>query len=244
MAGLATTPHDIDLWPAVPRDGLPKALVVAMDQRDWAALRAQLGTVMDGITTGQKLRQITALTWMAAHNPTPGSRAGSRVRPRAARVARLARDRGVDELLRRTRPRRGIGRRSQPSHRGACVRCGPSERPARGLDQTCRRHRRTSAFASRGCGSTRNARHDARRRAAGAVRTPQRRPGDACTARIPTPPADRHQRARGRGCSARGRGVGRTETSLSVSASASTPLPTTSQTRERSSARRIEPKRR
>ena len=52
MAALSPTPHgDIDLWAPVARDGLPKALVEAMEQRDWASVRVQLGTVMDGITT-------------------------------------------------------------------------------------------------------------------------------------------------------------------------------------------------
>jgi DNA-binding CsgD family transcriptional regulator len=48
----ANTPHgEIDLWAPVARDALPKALVDAMEQRDWTTVRAQLGTVMDGITT-------------------------------------------------------------------------------------------------------------------------------------------------------------------------------------------------
>ena len=48
----ANSPHgDIDLWAPVARDALPKALVDAMEQRDWTTVRAQLGTVMDGITT-------------------------------------------------------------------------------------------------------------------------------------------------------------------------------------------------
>jgi DNA-binding CsgD family transcriptional regulator len=52
MAALAITPKgDIDLWAPVARDALPKVLVEAMEQRDWASVRAQLGTVMDGITT-------------------------------------------------------------------------------------------------------------------------------------------------------------------------------------------------
>ena len=47
-----TTPQgDIDLWAPVVRDALPKALVEAMEQRDWTTVRAQLGSVMDGITT-------------------------------------------------------------------------------------------------------------------------------------------------------------------------------------------------
>jgi DNA-binding CsgD family transcriptional regulator len=41
----------VDLWAPVARDVLPKALVDAMDRRDWVTLRALLGTVMDGITT-------------------------------------------------------------------------------------------------------------------------------------------------------------------------------------------------
>ncbi|MDQ2914240.1 MAG: LuxR C-terminal-related transcriptional regulator [Chloroflexota bacterium] len=49
---VATAPQgDIDLWAPVARDALPKALVDAMEQRDWTTVRAQLGTVMDGITT-------------------------------------------------------------------------------------------------------------------------------------------------------------------------------------------------
>src|SRR5256714_3996319 len=52
MTALAPTPRaDIDLWAPVARDGLPKALLEAMEQRDWASVRVQLGTVMDGITT-------------------------------------------------------------------------------------------------------------------------------------------------------------------------------------------------
>ncbi|HVD51621.1 MAG TPA: helix-turn-helix transcriptional regulator [Candidatus Udaeobacter sp.] len=52
MAALLSTPHgEIDLWAPVARDGLPKALVEAMEQSDWASVRVQLGTVMDGITT-------------------------------------------------------------------------------------------------------------------------------------------------------------------------------------------------
>jgi DNA-binding CsgD family transcriptional regulator len=48
----ATLPQgDIDLWAPVSRDALPKPLVEAMERRDWATVRAQLGTVMDGITT-------------------------------------------------------------------------------------------------------------------------------------------------------------------------------------------------
>jgi DNA-binding CsgD family transcriptional regulator len=47
-----TTPHDeIDLWAPVARDALPRALVEAMERRDWSSLRTQLGGVMDGITT-------------------------------------------------------------------------------------------------------------------------------------------------------------------------------------------------
>jgi len=42
---------DIDLWAPVARDALPKALIDAMERREWPAVRAQLGTVMDGITT-------------------------------------------------------------------------------------------------------------------------------------------------------------------------------------------------
>jgi DNA-binding CsgD family transcriptional regulator len=52
VAAVATTPHsDIDLWAPVARDALPRALVKAMEQRDWATVRAQLVSVMDGITT-------------------------------------------------------------------------------------------------------------------------------------------------------------------------------------------------
>ena len=54
---------DIDLWAPVARGALPKSLVDAMDRRDWASLRVQLGTVMDGITTdgvyGRALLQLT-----------------------------------------------------------------------------------------------------------------------------------------------------------------------------------------
>ena len=42
---------DIDLWAPVDREALPHTLVEAMEQRDWATVRAQLSTVMDGITT-------------------------------------------------------------------------------------------------------------------------------------------------------------------------------------------------
>ena len=42
---------EVDLWAPVSRGALPKALVEAMDRRDWASVRGQLGTVMDGITT-------------------------------------------------------------------------------------------------------------------------------------------------------------------------------------------------
>src|SRR2546423_2574339 len=52
MSAFLNTPHgEIDLWAPVARDGLPKALVEAMEQHDWASVRVQLGTVMDGITT-------------------------------------------------------------------------------------------------------------------------------------------------------------------------------------------------
>ena len=52
MPVVTTTPHGIiDLWAPVARDALPKALVDALQQRDWATVRTQLGTVMDGITT-------------------------------------------------------------------------------------------------------------------------------------------------------------------------------------------------
>ena len=50
MASVA--PHgDIDLWAPVARDALPKALVDAMERREWPVVSAQLRTVMDGITT-------------------------------------------------------------------------------------------------------------------------------------------------------------------------------------------------
>jgi len=52
VAAVVTAPGgDIDLWAPVERDALPKALVDAMEQRDWSTVRAQLGSVMDGITT-------------------------------------------------------------------------------------------------------------------------------------------------------------------------------------------------
>jgi DNA-binding CsgD family transcriptional regulator len=52
VAAIANTPQgDIDLWAPVARGALPKALVDAMEQSDWATVRAQLGNVMDGITT-------------------------------------------------------------------------------------------------------------------------------------------------------------------------------------------------
>ena len=51
MAAATTPLGEIDLWAPVARDELPKALVDGMTQRDWATVRAQLGTVMDGITT-------------------------------------------------------------------------------------------------------------------------------------------------------------------------------------------------
>src|SRR3989475_11442591 len=48
----ATAPQgEIDLWAPVVRDALPKALVEAMERRDWSTVRDQLGTVMDGMTT-------------------------------------------------------------------------------------------------------------------------------------------------------------------------------------------------
>jgi DNA-binding CsgD family transcriptional regulator len=50
-AAAMASPGDIDLWAPVARDALPKGLVEAMEKRDWATVRAQLGTVMDGITT-------------------------------------------------------------------------------------------------------------------------------------------------------------------------------------------------
>ncbi|HEY8824924.1 MAG TPA: helix-turn-helix transcriptional regulator [Candidatus Limnocylindria bacterium] len=52
MPAVATQPAGyVDLWAPVARDALPKALVDAMDQCDWPTVRAQLGSVMDGITT-------------------------------------------------------------------------------------------------------------------------------------------------------------------------------------------------
>jgi hypothetical protein len=51
MAAITTTPQDIDLWAPVGRDALPEKLADAMEQRDWATVRSQLETVMDGITT-------------------------------------------------------------------------------------------------------------------------------------------------------------------------------------------------
>jgi len=51
MPTVVATPGDIDLWARVVRDALPKALVDAMEQREWTTVRAQLATVMDGITT-------------------------------------------------------------------------------------------------------------------------------------------------------------------------------------------------
>ena len=52
MTAVATTPpSEIDLWAPVARDALPKALVEAMERRDWATVRDQPGTVMDGMTT-------------------------------------------------------------------------------------------------------------------------------------------------------------------------------------------------
>jgi len=52
MSTVTTRPlADIDLWAPVARDALPKALVAAMEQREWATVRAQLASVMDGITT-------------------------------------------------------------------------------------------------------------------------------------------------------------------------------------------------
>ena len=47
-----TTPKgDIDLWAPVARDALPRGLLEAMERREWTTVRAQLATVMDGITT-------------------------------------------------------------------------------------------------------------------------------------------------------------------------------------------------
>jgi hypothetical protein len=52
MAAAVTMPSgDIDLGAPVARDAHPRALVEAMEQRDWATVRAHLGTAMDGITT-------------------------------------------------------------------------------------------------------------------------------------------------------------------------------------------------
>jgi len=41
----------IDLWAPVSRDGLPSALVDAMERRDWSSVRSELEMVMDGMTT-------------------------------------------------------------------------------------------------------------------------------------------------------------------------------------------------
>jgi DNA-binding CsgD family transcriptional regulator len=51
MSTIAVTSRDIDLWAPVAREVLPKALLDALEQHDWSSVRAQLGTVMDGITT-------------------------------------------------------------------------------------------------------------------------------------------------------------------------------------------------
>jgi DNA-binding CsgD family transcriptional regulator len=52
MATVTAAPRgDIDLWAPVSRDALPETLVYAMERRDWEMVRAQLATVMDGITT-------------------------------------------------------------------------------------------------------------------------------------------------------------------------------------------------
>jgi DNA-binding CsgD family transcriptional regulator len=52
MVAVATAPYgEIDLWAPVAREALPRTLVDAMEHRDWATVRAQLVTVMDGITT-------------------------------------------------------------------------------------------------------------------------------------------------------------------------------------------------
>ena len=51
MAVLSASRDDIDLWAPVARDCLPRGLVDAMERRDWASVRLQLGSVMDGITT-------------------------------------------------------------------------------------------------------------------------------------------------------------------------------------------------
>jgi len=48
---LGTITDQIDLWAPVSRDGLPSALVDAMERRDWESVRSELGMVMDGITT-------------------------------------------------------------------------------------------------------------------------------------------------------------------------------------------------
>jgi DNA-binding CsgD family transcriptional regulator len=62
MPPIAVAPRDIDLWAPVARDVLPRALVNALEQRDWATVRAQLGSVMDGIMTdgvyGRALLQV------------------------------------------------------------------------------------------------------------------------------------------------------------------------------------------
>ena len=52
MAAVVSNPlANIDLWAPVARDDLPKALIGAMEKRDWIRLRTELGGVMDGITT-------------------------------------------------------------------------------------------------------------------------------------------------------------------------------------------------
>jgi DNA-binding CsgD family transcriptional regulator len=52
VTAIATTAAgSIDLWAPVAREALPKTLIKAMQQRDWTTVRAQLGMVMDGITT-------------------------------------------------------------------------------------------------------------------------------------------------------------------------------------------------
>src|SRR3989449_3481239 len=51
MVAASVPQGEIDLWAPVVRDALPKALVEAMEQRDWSTVRDQLGTVMDGMTT-------------------------------------------------------------------------------------------------------------------------------------------------------------------------------------------------
>lgn len=51
MTASGTLPSDVDLWAAVPFNELPDALLQAAARSDWKAVREQLRTVMDGLTT-------------------------------------------------------------------------------------------------------------------------------------------------------------------------------------------------